>query len=83
MKRIIKWTLKMIWKTMGPIRRPFGRAFAAWLDRYVVLTSHAATEEANNAFDFATAEMARLQRQVQEMREAVESSRHEGLAVVS
>lgn len=83
MKRIIKWPIKMVWKAIGPIRRPLVRDFETWLDRYVVMTSHAAVEETNMGFDFAAAEMARMQSQVQAMRAAVESSRHEGLAVIS
>jgi hypothetical protein len=83
MRRIFKWQMKLMWNLVGPVRRPLVRVFETWLDPYVVLTAHAATEEANNAFDFATAEMARLQQQVQQMREAVETDRIEVLVVVS
>ena len=82
MKRAIKWPLKMAWRATGPIRRPLVRAFEGWLDRYVVMTSHAATDEANLGFDFAASELARMQQQVEAMRAAVEGQRREGLVVV-
>lgn len=83
MKRLIKIPLKLVWRAMGPIHRPLVRAFEGWLDRYVVMTSHAATEEANLGFDFAAAEMARMQGQVAAMRAELDGQRREGLAVVS
>jgi hypothetical protein len=82
MKRLIKFPLKLAWRALGPIRRPLVREFEGWLDRYVVMTSHAATEEANIGFDFAAAELARMQQQVEAMRAVVEGQRREGLVVV-
>ena len=83
MKRWIKYPLKITWHLTGPIRRPAAQAFEQWLDRYVVMTAHAATEEANLGFDFAAAELARLQQQVAAMRARLEGGPREGLAVVS
>ena len=83
MKRLIKYPLKLAWRAIGPIRRPVVRAFEHWLDRYVVMTAHAATDEANLGFDFAAAELSRLQQQVSAMRLNVEGPPREGLAVVS
>ena len=80
MKRLIKLPLKLAWHATGPVRRPLQRAFEAWLDRYVVMTAHAATEETNLAFDFAAAELARMQAQVEAMRALVESPPREELA---
>jgi hypothetical protein len=82
MKRIIKWPLKLAWKATGPIRRPITRAFEHWLDRYVVMTSHAATEEANIGLDFAAAEMTRMQLQIQRMRESLQAPNRDGLAIL-
>ena len=83
MKRLVKYPLKMAWGMAGPLRRPIVRAFEQWLDRYVVMTAHAATEQANLGFDFASAELARLQQQVAAMRADLEADSREGLGVVS
>lgn len=82
MKRLLKLPLKLAWRATGPVRRPLQRAFEGWLDRYVVMTAHAATDEANLGFDFAAAELARMQAQVEAMRALVEPASREGLAVV-
>ena len=82
MKRIFKWPIKMVWRATGSIRRPLVRELGKWLDRYVVIISHAATEEANIGLDFAAAEMARMQSQVQAMCEAVESAGRDDLIIV-
>ena len=82
MKRLIKWPLKLMWKATGPVRRPIQRAFEVWIDRYVIMTSHAATEEANIGLDFAAAEMSRMQLQVRRIRESLEASSQDGLTIL-
>ena len=85
MKRLVKWPIKLAWRAIGPVRRPVvPPPSSVWLDRYVVMTSHAATEEANLGLDFASAETrpdAALQ--VQALRGAVEVLPGEGLALVA
>ncbi len=82
MKRLIKKTLKFAWRGTSPIRRPFVRRFEAWIDRYVVITAHEATENANLALDFAAAEIARMNSQVDRLCASVESRRTEALLAV-
>ena len=76
-KRFAKGTLKFGWRLTRPIRRPIVRRAEAWIDRYLLITAHEATEHANLGLDFAAAELARMQAQVEALTREVE-----GLAVV-
>jgi len=82
-KRLTKRTLKFGWSATKPIRRPFVGLLEACIDRYVVIAANAAVEDANLGLDFAAAELARMQVQVEAMLAEVEGSGREGLAVAS
>ncbi len=80
MKRLMMFPLKLAWRATGPIRRPLVREIETWLDRYLVQTTLAVSEEANITLDFAAGELARMQRQVEAMRSLVEDRGRAGCA---
>lgn len=82
-KRLAKKTLKFGWRITKPIRRPFVAVTEAWIDRHVVIAANAAVEDANLGIDFAAAELARMQAQVEAIIARIEGQGREGLAVVS
>lgn len=80
-KKAAKRTLKFGWRVTKPIRRPAIGMVERWIDRAVVIAAHEAVTEANLAIDFAAADLARMQAQVDAMIATLDRS-HEGLAVV-
>ena len=75
MNRLIRWPLRVCWRLSRPIRGRLASRAEAWLDRYLVFATEAMVEEANLALDFASADLARMQAQVERLAARAEGAR--------
>lgn len=98
MKRLFKGVGKTIWRATGFVRRPLSRRMSRFIAEAVSgqaaevaqavhvsrCSADALAEETNLLLDSVVRELARLQRQVETLREAVDQGRassHGGLAL--
>lgn len=83
MKRLIKSTLKGLWRLTQPLRRPVARKCEAFLTRCLRSNEQYPTEETNALMDHVVRELVRLQRQVDYLQQTLEdlSAARDGVAI--